>query len=992
MALNSMIRKIPLLGNCDLTNFKTEIHDYEGFEQDNSFFLNKRKVNWWKRDVGGGEIGGGLSGIVNGDYFDVYKDSNFIGKVSRQYYKKESVSADDWRSETLQKVVNPFPEDENAVITVKNKFIGKNENLFVEQCGDYVFVADTSDSSEAKIKVYDSNGDVYDSFSIAPSTSVRYFSYVGFFYRAGGYSFSYTFTSSWKNPTFSFNLPAGYVYINLQGSDGEYKEAFIYNLESKELFYNSTSSYRWLTVDEGFTNFDSYATAQNSGAVSKRRVSIDYGYQYLYYDICAVNNNLYIQIYNWFSGYATSELKLFFNSGLMDTREPGQTLTPALNLVKGVVTENTEQVTYEFRAYSTNGQTAVYFTRTYALPSGKFTRKVYNYSKKYGKWAVNFVENKAQNIAHNYKKLYELDTLEEEVNGVVPTIDGYNDTYIYFHYGSDYFRISIATADNFADVVQSLNNIYFIFNTVSYLNAYYSGGNDWFCSCDDWNDRVLWYTDSSDYREVQTTSRLNNNWQTLTDVVSVSDQIAPNLVRLAVSPDLRTMTAYDVSATWDGESIVYNVSGNIVDTSSWSYGASLYGYYYAVTYESQPNNIQPFYIDETYTCPEYLDENLVSRQQKYTVYFPINPPFDSGASSLDKEGYLTVDGFTVQVDSGEMFAIPDSLSDYQRTPALCDTTYLVYTSSVIIVNKGGNYLGLISSALGGIWTLIFMNKSETAPLGQGDATFIINGVEYTYKAEANRILDFNGLYVCNTNLMKYIGFSTHCAYFFSSWDKAVYIFEGDNTLKKLIPLERYDLAYSVYEDVEKIDVLNIPSLDVVIVNLDTAILVLFDSQYVIIETGKVNAWSIDETRGTFIVNSVMYSLIKSALVYGNVDENEITAIPIQIETQFYGNPDNETNTINDCVYLNVDNLMSLSHGSVKIKAEGLCNNKVVEAEEKVINLKPEDFNNLAECLIKYQPKLQECKGFKLFIESDFEIASLKIGTSQGAMNQTTKRI
>ena len=84
--------------------------------------------------------------------------------------------------------------------------------------------------------------------------------------------------------------------------------------------------------------------------------------------------------------------------------------------------------------------------------------------------------------------------------------------------------------------------------------------------------------------------------------------------------------------------------------------------------------------------------------------------------------------------------------------------------------------------------------------------------------------------------------------------------------------------------------------------------------------------------------------------------------------------------------------MSLSHGSVKIKAEGLCNNKIVEAEEKVINLKTEDFNNLAECLIKYQPKLQECKGFKLFIESDFEIASLKIGTSQGAMNQTTKRI
>lgn len=991
MALNSMIRKIPLLGNCDLTNFKTEIHDYEGFEQDNSFFLNKRKVNWWKRDVSSGEIGGGLSGVVNGDYFDVYKDNSFIGKVSRQYYKKESVSADAWRNETLQTVTNPYPADDNVAITVKDKIIGKNENLFVEQCGDYVFTADTSNSSQVSIKVYDSNNNLYDSFTIAPAaSSTRHFNYVGFFYRASGYSFSYTFSSTWKNPTFSFNLPAGYVYINLQASGGAYKEAYIYNLETKELFFNSTASYRWLTVSEGFSNFDPYAVSQNSGAVGKRRVSIDYGYQYLYYDICAINNNLYIQIYNWFSGYETNELKLFFDSGLVDSRWPGQTQYPALNLEKDVVTPNSEQVAYNLKAYSTDGAAAVYYTKTYKLPAGKFTRKIYNYSKKYGKWAVNFVNNVAKNIAHGYKKLFEIEGNEE--NGVVTDIDGYNDTYIYYHYGSDYYRISIDTAANFADIVQSLNNVYFIFNTVSYLNAFYSGGNDWFCSCDDWNDRVQWYVNSDDYKDVQTTSRLNNNWQTLTDVVSVSDQIAPNLVKIAVRPDLTTLTAYDESATWDGESIVYNSSGNIVQTSAWGYGHSLAGYYYAVTYISEPAEILPFYLDENYTCPEYLDEKLISKKQRYDVYFPVNPPYDSGATSLAKEGYLTVDGFTVEVDEGNIFTIPDSSSEYQRTPALCDTTYLVYTSSVIIMNKGGNYTGLIVASLGGIWTLVFQNKSETDPLRRGDAVFVINGVEYSYRAESNRILDFNGSYVCNTYLMKYVGFSTHCAYFYSEWDKAVYLFEGDNTLKKFVPLERYELAYAVYEDVAKIDVLNISSLDVVIVNLDTAILILFADQYVIIETGKVNAWSIDETRGTFIVNGVMYSLVKSALNYGNVNDNEIVSIPIKIETQFYGNPDDETNTINDCVYIKVDNLMSITSGSVRIKAVGLCNNKIVEAEEKTVTLKTEDFNSLSECLIKYQPKIQECKGFKLYIESDFEVAELKIGTSQGAMNQTTKRI
>lgn len=990
MALNSMIRKIPLLGNCDLTNFKTEIHNYEGFEQDNSIFLNKRKVNWWKRNVSGGEIGGGLRGVVNGNYFDVYKDNDFIGKVSRQYYKLDSgLSADAWRSESLQTVTNPYPADDNVVITVKDKVIGKNENLFVEQCGDYVFIADTSSSSQVSIKVYDSNNNLYDSFTVAPYNQQYNFSYVGFFYRASGYSFSYTFSSTWKNPTFSFNLPAGYVYINLQAGGGTYKEAFVYNIANKELFFNSTLSYRWLTVDEGFTNFDSYASAYNSGAIGKRRVSIEYGYQYLYYDICAVNNNLYIQIYNWFSGYETNELKLFFDSGLIDSRTPGQNLNPSLGLDKGIIIANSEQFSYNFKALSDDEATAVYYEKTYALPAGKFARKIYNYSKKYGKWAVNFVDNVAQNIAHDYKKLFKIEGNEE--NGVVTDIDGYNDTYIYFHYGSDYYRISIQTADNFADIVKSLNNVYYIFNTVSYLNAYYSSGNDWFCSCDDWNDRAQWYVNNDDYKKVQTTSRLNNNWQAKTDVVSVSDQIAPNLTIVAVRPDTTTMHSYDSSATWDGVTTVYNSSGNVVDTSSWEYGHSLAGYYYALTYITLPNLITPFYVDENYTCPVYLDQNLIERKQEYTVFFPTNAPFDSGDVDLSKQGDLSVDGFDVDQDTGYIFAVPEDNSQYQRIPALLDTQYLVYLNSIVIIRKDGNYLGMWDARIAN-YVLIFLNESESEPIKKGDSVFVINGIQYTYFAESSRIVDYNGNFVCNADLLQYVGFSTKCAYFYCEFDRAIYVFEGDNSVRKLVPMERYKPSLSVYEDVEAIDTLNIPSIDIVIVNLDTAVLILYGEQYVILETGTVNSWSIDEQRGTFVINGIMYSLNKSALTFGNVEANEITPISIAIETQFYGDSETETNTINDCLYLTVDNLQNVANGTVKIKAVGLCNGKIVKADEKEMKLKNEDFNELSQLLIKFQPKIQEAKGLKFYIESDFEIAEMKVGTSAGAMNQTTKRI
>ena len=45
MANDSLIRRIDLHGNVDLTNFHADIHDYEGFEKDNSLFDYSRMPN-----------------------------------------------------------------------------------------------------------------------------------------------------------------------------------------------------------------------------------------------------------------------------------------------------------------------------------------------------------------------------------------------------------------------------------------------------------------------------------------------------------------------------------------------------------------------------------------------------------------------------------------------------------------------------------------------------------------------------------------------------------------------------------------------------------------------------------------------------------------------------------------------------------------------------------------------------------------------------------
>ena len=115
MALNSNIRNVPLLGNVDLTNYHADIHDYEGFVKDNSFFLNKRKVNWWKRNADTGEFGG-IRAVVRGDYFELYKGTTFIGKIKRSYYKLESVEATTWQGDTLESVINPWSASKGLLV------------------------------------------------------------------------------------------------------------------------------------------------------------------------------------------------------------------------------------------------------------------------------------------------------------------------------------------------------------------------------------------------------------------------------------------------------------------------------------------------------------------------------------------------------------------------------------------------------------------------------------------------------------------------------------------------------------------------------------------------------------------------------------------------------------------------------------------------------------------------------------------------------------
>ena len=970
MALNSMIRKIPLLGNCDLTNFHADIHDYEGFETDNSLFLNKRKVNWWTRQADNSEFSG-LHALVNGDYFDIYRGATKLGHISRNYYKLESVSATEYRNYNLSRCENPYPQGKNWNLIYRKGNIAIEGNPFdynIRECGNYTLVWN---KNTQKLRVYDSSENYVDWTPIVYdySGNMQIADYVDFYYA--------------ENSAYEINLydmeitiPQGKVYICAK--KGEAGGGYILDLSTK------TFGYVDITIQSPDASFIDNLNVAAHGAIGHlyQEPGRVYGGMDLNYSITVINGIIYVVYYSVYS------LSLANVADLKIIKQGTEIFSEHFSIVALEYKKCTSYVAdFDISEYPCNAMLRMTFDGT-IKKSVEFnstnTYQIFNYSKKYGKWAVNFVNNVAQNIAHDYKKLYEIKGDEDE--GVVTNIDGYDENYIYFHFTENYYRISIAKADNIHDVVKTFNGIYVLFNTTSYLNAIYLRNNTWFCSCDDWNDRLNWFQTSQEYELLESSSRLNDKWQVADNVESVSTQYY--LIQRVFPVQCVRVTAFSDTATWDGSQYVFDVNCNRINTDGWDIGHSLAGYYEGAEYNSVPTAITPFFVDSNYTCPVYSDQNGNTQNQSYTVYFQKVLNITQAQPAV-KQGMISASGFTVSLDEGNSYTSPPSSFQQQETPCLLDCEYTVFDSSVLVTKPDtqtsyqlmrNNYLGL--------WVFVYLTTTET-PISAGDSVFVINGVEYVYKAETEQIQDYTGAWVANTNMLLYVGFTSTKAYFYSKFDKNIYAFKGDNSFEKVISLERFPLSYSANGQP---NTRYMSSIDVLFLNLITAVLVLYDNQFILLDTGTVNSWELDYRTNCLNVNNILYSLIKSTLEENNTQGFTVSVIPIKFTTQFFGDPENETNMINDCLYLTVDNLQNMAKGTVKLKAVGLCNGKIVKGEEKTLSLKNEDFNELSQLLIKFQPKIQEAKGLKFFIESDFEIAEMKIGTSAGAMNQTSKRI
>ena len=997
MALNSLIRKIDLKANCDLSSYRMDVHNYEGFAETNSLFFNKRLHSWFTRGSSSDEGVADLRFVAEGDYFKVYRGtvtpSNYIGQVSRYYTKLE-----DWDGNVTSPTIveNPFPAENHPRfykkgVALKDGYLGTALDTYIRQLPGGYYTVCKYNNGLWTTSLYAPDGSLItaidNSSRLEPYFATASKTFTCDFYEDLG-------TNQHLQGKATLTLYAGDVlFINDVSTAAYIINVYSGSTASDRLWIKAEGNLIFPTSTGGLINLHAEAEKRSVDRFQMSFLAVQadfpqaYGsmgaYLAYYVHVQVLNGNIYFKgsfithsvnlggqsVYHSYSVTFENDTKI--QSKDYDFQAYGQAERKVLSKNAENGNEDVQLSLYDTKTISISGPHYNEIAIVKKITNYSFLVEAHNYSVKAGDFAINYVNNVPESIGYKYHKLMYLEGKEE--NGVAVEIKQVETNTIYFQKGSQYYKIRRAYANDWQEMCVNVGNIYLVFLTEGYLNALYIPGVRWFCSCDDWNNRIIWRAQNENILYTLQNSRIGQHWQNANYPETVSAQYGSIPTR-CVAAGLN-VSPYASSATWDGESYVYDENGQVVDTYGWSYGHSLDGYYYPVSYSVDVGSMTPCFWDD-YTAPPESGIN-------YTVFMANMAGGSLGA--LTKVGYMNYGGFVA--DTGAEAFVDPQPTYYQDNPPLLGTTYTVFTSTSIVNIDSVSYYLLQNVNMSNI--VLLYQTNDIASISESDKQFVINGSVYTYRHQAQRIVDSNNRWVCDTHLFHYIGFSSHYAYFYCDFDKALYAFNGDNTMTRLATIEKYTLRYSTDGANSQVDALNIPSIDLVVLNLGVAAGVIYGDQVAIIQTGNITSWSIDNNRGFIKINGVYYSLI-----YENVAANYsgiVNTLPVNIETEFYGDSEGETNVINDCVYLTLANIANQNSGKLKIKAVVLQNGKTKETEEKEFFLKPEDFDNNM-TLIKYQPAMQEAKGFKLKISSDFEIAELKIGTSQGALNQTTKRI
>ena len=988
MSLNNNIKKIDLEAFSDLSMYNQDVHDYEGFCKINSLFLNKRLNAWKRRKLDNNEFYTGYKYAIdfqdykyvkketdgtvtyekeyftNTDDFAIYKSTdteNPIMQFSRNAYKMEAI--DSVPTTGVKKV---------SAITTSGAIENSNGNLIINRISvdqtyarcwvidisdeKKLYIAFTKNDNEALAANRKKSLDIY-SYNTTTKESNKIFSEI---VESDSHSIILDrFFVGYDNIVYldeSGNIKVSdSKYISVAGLPGEVSTESLSagDVKSNAGFYIQCLSY---DSDKDEISKEIEKTYSKTVDVTSEEIGTK----------------------SYIFPYSINELVSFVNGKSYNDKgsiDAGKIFLLSQKDISSKATFNESDSTISTIYNHYYRMIFVDYTATTTSTYSVDVFKISNYSLKCGKFAVNFVSNTVESISHDFKKLVY----------VSDTNIYYDDDNIYFTSDGTIYRIYIEKID-YPDLLNVINANYLIFNTTEYANAYCinSSGDMSFCSCDDWNMRFTFMT-KKDYSmaQIPVESCMNYNWISSKTFVQMSAQYS-------------AQTMY-VSTTSDGKS----TDPNGVELVFADYDYMMHGKYRyfkaGVRYDGGLSS---------------EGKTLEMGVPKFDVYFYTTIPTGSETQSMYKQGYFTLEQdssgndyvkFTIQQDTSVQYV---SGTQYDVPPLLlCNYIYNNDNDIYVITNKNVYTLSKFNSSTITILALCYVYDPSTI-VSKGSTIFYINGSAYIYDSSSNRISYVNAVtdektatatsFCADTSMFSYIGYNPLMALFFCSFDHGIYAFQGDNTFTRLATIERYNIKYSGTvksrsntEITNSCSATSIPSIGLTLINLTTALGVIYNNQFCIIDIGEtineLNSSNVDVSKGTFTVNNREYSIIADNI------NGDIETVPVEIETEFYGDPNTMNNTVNDTVYITVYNKLVLDKGTVELQTYALQDGEIVKGKVRTITLYRTDFNSYNAMLIKYQPDIQEARGIKYYIKSDFDITDIKIDTQPTSVTQSKIR-
>lgn len=264
------------------------------------------------------------------------------------------------------------------------------------------------------------------------------------------------------------------------------------------------------------------------------------------------------------------------------------------------------------------------------------------------------------------------------------------------------------------------------------------------------------------------------------------------------------------------------------------------------------------------------------------------------------------------------------------------------------------------------YTETFMDELFVLQTG----TFGIDG-DFIYSLQfSNSVLTSQEI-VATVKDLKFLGAFPLMALFWSGLDKSIYIFTGDNNLKKLKEAYRINTVGAIYCD---------PARLTMFISTDIGLIILYQEQVFLLD------YPLIEGENKIYYDNGKYIVDNDFIAFSPFENFESQSI--RIKTEFYGES-RMIKSVNDCVFVRITKNSSITSGTVKIKAYTLTE-KTSESTEQIYSISEKNFDTSGQCLLQYQPQFQTGVGFAVELESDFPVAYMGISHQPEAIQQAPK--